>query len=137
MNEITHKRIVLFDGVCNLCNGAVRFIIRHDAKDQFRFASVQSDFAKQLLGKHHFPFFYKTDSIIFIEDGKVYLKSEAVLGIVRRLGGFWKLLVIFYVIPRFIRDGVYDFIARNRYKWFGKRNECMIPTEKLRRRFLA
>lgn len=136
MEEITHKRIVLFDGVCNLCNGAVRFIIRHDAKDQFRFASLQSDFAKQLLKKHHFPI-HKTGSIILIEGGKVYLRSGAVLGIIRRLGGFWKLLVVFYIIPRFIRDGMYDFIARNRYKWFGKRNECMIPTKELRQRFLA
>ncbi|MCO5237273.1 MAG: thiol-disulfide oxidoreductase DCC family protein [Chitinophagaceae bacterium] len=136
MDELTDKLIVLFDGVCNLCNDAVRFIIRHDAKDRFRFASLQSDTARQLLENHPSPV-QKTDSIVLIENGKVYIKSGAVLRISRRLNGLWKLLVIGYIIPRFIRNAMYDLIARSRYKWFEKREECMMPGAELRHKFLA
>lgn len=136
MDELTDKLIVLFDGVCNLCNDAVRFIIRHDAKDRFRFASLQSDTARQLL-ENHPPPVQKTGSIVLIENGKVYIKSGAVLRISRRLNGLGKLLVIGYIIPRFIRNVMYDLIARSRYKWFGKREECMMPGAELRHKFLA
>ncbi len=136
MDNLTDKLIVLFDGVCNLCNGAVRFIIRHDAEDRFRFAPLQSDIARQLLKKHPVPD-QKTNSIVLIENEKVYTKSGAALRISRRLNGLWKLWAIGYIIPGFIRDECYDFIARHRYHWFGRSEECIIPDEELRHKFLT
>jgi len=126
--------IILFDGVCNLCNGAVQFIIRRDSKAVFRFASLQSDFAKgelERLGKSS----TELDSIVFL-DGPIYQKSTAVLKIVRRLPGLWPVLLVFKIIPRFLRDWMYDRIAKNRYTIFGKSETCMIPSEELRSRFI-
>lgn len=128
--------IILFDGVCNLCNGAVQFVIRHDPKARFHFAPLQSEFAQQLLAtlQHNIPTY---SSIVFVADEKIYIKSTAVLKICGQLSGGWKMARILLIIPRFIRDGVYNFIARNRYRWFGKKAECMIPTPELRQCFLA
>lgn len=126
--------IILFDGVCNLCNGAVQFVITHDPKEIFRFASLQSEFASDLLKSLNLtpP---PTESVLLIENGKIYSQSDAVLRVVARLHGPSKNLRILSFLPKWIRDGLYRFIARNRYRLFGKRNSCMIPTPELGSRF--
>lgn len=131
----TSKNILLFDGVCNLCNGLVLFIIKRDPAGKFKFASLQSETGQQWLTriglvKNEF------ESFIFIQDDKYYLKSTAALKMLRQLGGVWKLLYVFILVPRPIRDFFYDLIARSRYRIFGKRDVCMIPTPELRERFL-
>jgi len=127
--------LVLFDGVCNLCNSGVQFIIKHDRKKQFRFASLQSEMGKRILAQNQLPS-DKLDTFIFVDNNKIYTRSTAALRIARKLGGFWKLAYANIIIPRFIRDGIYNFISRNRYKWFGKQEECMVPTPDLRERFV-
>lgn len=127
--------IILFDGVCNLCNSSVQFIIRRDRKKQFRFASLQGRTAQQLLAMSGLDA-EGQDTIVLVEDGKIYTRSTAVLRILRRLGGFWRLAYAYIIVPRFIRDGIYKFIARNRYRWFGRREECMVPEPGVRERFL-
>ena len=135
VNDDDHP-VVLFDGVCNLCNGSVQFIIAHDPHAQFRFAPLQSESARRLLGESEargpFP-----DSVILIERGYVSTRSAAALRIARRLKFPWPLLYALVVVPSPLRDMGYDFIARNRYKWFGKREACMLPTPELRARFLG
>ena len=136
MINLENKLIILFDGVCNLCNNSIQFIIKRDKKQHFLFASLQSDAAQDIL----LQFQLKNsdfDSIIFIENGKIYQKSTAILKISTYLGGLWKLNYGFIIIPKFIRDTIYSFIAKNRYKWFGKKNVCMIPTKELKIRFLS
>jgi len=128
--------IVFFDGVCNLCNGAVRFIIRRDKHHYFQFSSLQSDFAKGYLSEKGFQI-NKMESILLAEGDKIYNKSTAVLRISRHLSGAWKICASFLIIPRFIRNGLYDYIAKHRYAWFGRREECMIPDESVRDRFLS
>lgn len=128
-------KIILFDGVCNLCNGAVTFIIKRDKNNLFKFATLQSEIAEELLiaklsDKE------LLDSIVLIENGKQYTKSSAALRIAKNLSGAYPLLYIFMVIPKFLRDWVYSIIAKNRYKWFGKRDACMIPTPELKKKFL-
>ena len=127
--------IVLFDGVCNLCNGAVAFIIARDRRAQFGFASLQSDAGRRLLrelsGDDALP-----DTFVLVEDGRMFTQSTAALRIARRLGFPWSLAALLTVLPRAIRDGAYRLVARNRYRWFGKRETCMMPTADLRRRFL-
>ncbi len=130
----THQ-IILFDGVCNLCNGAVQFIIKRDKKDIFRFASLQSETGQRLLKQHNINA-ASIYTIVLISDEKAYIKSSAALRIARHLSGIWKLAYYYKVIPEFIRDAVYDFIARNRYNWFGKKDQCMIPTAELKKKFL-
>ncbi|HWO98905.1 MAG TPA: thiol-disulfide oxidoreductase DCC family protein [Bacillus sp. (in: firmicutes)] len=130
------KRIVLFDGVCNFCDGAVQFIIKRDPKSLFLFASLQSKSGQELLTKWNFP----TDtfnSMVYIKGNRVYTKSTAALNIARELKGGWPLLYILILIPKPIRDMAYDLIAKNRYKWFGQKNECMIPSSDIRKRFLS
>jgi predicted DCC family thiol-disulfide oxidoreductase YuxK len=129
------KDIVLFDGVCNLCNSSVQLIIKHDKKRKFQFASIQSEFGKLQISKYQIDT-RKTDSVIYIKNNNVYSRSAAALRIVKQLDGLWPLLFIFIVIPPFIRNLIYDFIARNRYKWFGKKESCMIPSHDLKSRFL-
>jgi predicted DCC family thiol-disulfide oxidoreductase YuxK len=132
--SLTHN-LILFDGVCNLCNGAVQFIIKRDAKRKFRFASLQSATAQQLIkglalsGPHLY-------SIILIRDGKVYDRSSAILEIAKQLPGLWSALYLFKIIPRFLRDAMYVWISKNRYRFFGKKDECMIPTADLKSRFI-
>jgi len=126
---------VLFDGVCNLCNGAVRFIIARDAAARFQFAALTSDAARRLLGEagvSSVPF----DSIVLIEQGQVYTKSTAALRIARRLRFPWNWSYALIVLPAALRDWAYDLIARNRYRWFGKQDTCMVPTPELSGRFL-
>ena len=130
------KKIILFDGVCNLCNGAVQFIIKRDKRSVFKFASLQSEIGKQ-LSKERGIDTELLDSIILIEPGIAYYsKSTAALEIMKSFGGIWNLTRLFTVLPKGFRDIVYDFIAKNRYKWFGKKDACMIPTPELQSRFL-
>ncbi|THV58330.1 thiol-disulfide oxidoreductase DCC family protein [Flagellimonas alvinocaridis] len=132
-----NKKIILFDGVCNLCNGAVQFVIKRDKKDAFRYAALQSEIGEKLLKERSIDT-KVVDSIILIEPGKAYYtKSDAALEIGRSFGGGYALLAIFTWIPKSIRDAIYDFVARNRYKWFGKEESCMIPTPELKAKFLG
>jgi predicted DCC family thiol-disulfide oxidoreductase YuxK len=128
--------VILFDGACNLCNRSVQFIIEHDKKNIFKFASLQSDFGKDLLNRFNeedsIP-----DSVILYKDEKLFTESTAALMILKELGGGWQFLYLFILVPKFIRDAVYRFIANNRYKWFGKRESCMVPTEELRNKFIT
>jgi predicted DCC family thiol-disulfide oxidoreductase YuxK len=135
-NLPTNKKIILFDGVCNLCNSAVQFIIKHDRKDVFRFVALQSDLGKEIL-------VYiginpgNIDSIVLYEPGVAYYyKSDTALEIAKSLDGFFSLGIIFKIIPRGIRNHLYDYIAQNRYKWYGKKESCMIPTPELKAKFL-
>ncbi len=128
--------VILIDGVCNLCNGSVLFIIGRDSASKFRFASLQSDYGKSQLQKFGLST-SELNSVMLIDDGVLYQKSTAVLKIARHLDGLWPMLYIFKVVPAFFRDGVYTWIARNRYRWFGKKDACIIPTPELKSRFLA
>ncbi len=127
--------IILFDGVCNLCNGFVKFIIHQDKSSRFKLASLQSAVAIELLEKGGFSNF-PNNSIVYISAEKVYFKSTAVLCILKQMGYPWKVLYAFIILPQFIRDGLYNIIARNRYRIFGKRNQCMIPSDNIKKRFL-
>jgi len=127
--------VVIFDGVCNLCNGAVNFIINRDPSARFQFASIQSSTAKKLLTTLELSS-DNLDSIILIENNKPYIKSTAALRICKKLGALWPLLYIFILVPRPIRDYFYDIVAKNRYGWFGKREKCMVPNTKIESRFL-
>jgi predicted DCC family thiol-disulfide oxidoreductase YuxK len=128
------KSIVLFDGVCNLCNSAVQFIIRRDHGSRFRFASLQSDKGRSLLADR--PDLHGLDSIILIENGQYFTQSSAALRIARRLDGPWRASGILLIVPRWLRDPLYRWIARNRYRWFGKQQSCMLPTAEMKGRFL-
>ena len=128
--------IILFDGVCNLCESTVHFVVRRDKKRQFRFASLQSAAAQEILAAHHYVF-DDLSSVLLIIDDTLYRKSRAALQIVRRLDGAWPLLYyLFFWVPTFIADLVYDFIGNRRYKWFGQKAECWIPDDELRQRFI-
>lgn len=127
--------IVLFDGDCNFCDASVQFIIQRDSKGYFNYASLQSDAGQQLLKKHNVP--TDLDSFVMIDNEKVYVKSTGALHVAKHLDGAWKLLYAFIVVPAPIRNAVYDYIAANRYKWFGKKaDHCMLPSPEVRRRFL-
>ncbi len=127
--------IVLFDGVCNLCNGAVQFLLKYDKRERLRFASLQSEIGQQSLKQYQLPV-EDFDSIIVIANNQAFRKSTAALVICKELGGWFTLLLIFRVVPRPVRDYLYSLVANNRYKWFGKRDQCMVPTPELRKRFL-
>jgi predicted DCC family thiol-disulfide oxidoreductase YuxK len=127
--------ILLFDGVCNLCNGTVQFVIERDPKATVKFASLQSAFAAQQFQSLGIANDY-LDSIVLLEEGKVFVKSTAAIRLSRHLSGLWPVLRLLLIIPRPIRDLVYDWVARNRYRWFGKQETCWIPTPELRARFV-
>lgn len=130
------KSIILFDGVCNLCNTSVNFVIDRDSRDRFLFAALQSDFAKnrlQELGYYDFTL----SSVLLVEGERVYKESTAALRIAKGLGGLWPLLYIMIIIPSSLRDVVYKNIARNRYKWFGKRESCRVPEPAVLRKFVG
>jgi predicted DCC family thiol-disulfide oxidoreductase YuxK len=130
------KKIILFDGVCNLCNAAIQIIIKQDRKDIFRFVALQSDLGKKIVA-HIGIDPKKMDSIILYEPRiAYYYKSEAALKVASQLGSFFSLLVVFKILPTAFSDTIYDWIARNRYKWFGKKEHCMIPTPELKSKFL-
>ena len=128
-------KIILFDGVCNLCNSSVNFIIENDSKNVFKFTSLQSEKGEQLLKKYDL-FNKDIDSVILIENEKAFVKSDAALKIARTLGGKYKMIYGLIILPAFIRNFFYDIIAKNRYKWFGKKDSCRIPTPELQSKFL-
>ena len=127
--------LVLFDGVCNLCNGFVQFAVARDPEARFRFGALQSDAARRLVEGLRFPG-PLPDSIVLVEDGHAYVKSTAALRIARRLRAPWPLAYGLIVVPRAWRDRLYDLVARRRYRWFGRRDTCMVPTPELRSRFI-
>ena len=134
-NSEVNKAVILFDGVCNLCNSSVDFVMNRDVNDKFLFASLQSSFAEnQPLLRKHQP--KDLDSIILLKGQNVFDKSSAVLRIAKELKGGWPILYIFIVIPKAIRDGIYDWVASNRYKWFGKSDTCRVPTKKEQAKFI-
>ncbi|MDO1447756.1 DCC1-like thiol-disulfide oxidoreductase family protein [Rhodocytophaga aerolata] len=128
--------IILFDGVCNFCNASINFIIDRDSRNQFSFASLQSEIGRKLLQQYQVPDTNSLDSVVLIKNGKVYKKSAAALEIVKDLNGLWPVLSIFNLLPSFILDTFYDLLAKNRYKLFGKSETCRIPTPQLRQKFL-
>jgi len=127
-------RIVLFDGECNFCDHSVQFIIKRDPKGHFMFASIQSDIGKKLLNQFNVP--EDINSFILIDKNKCYFKSTAALHMCKNLKGLWKIPYILLIVPRPIRDFFYGIIANNRYKWFGKRDSCILPSPEIRKRFL-
>ena len=131
---IQNQPVILFDGVCNLCSGSVQFILKRDKEKKFLFASLQSVYGQNLLEQFNLP----TDtfnSFVLFQDGKIFTRSTAALKMFQQLKG-WRWVKIFLAVPKFIRDGVYNLIAKNRYKWFGKKEECWVPTPELKARFL-
>jgi predicted DCC family thiol-disulfide oxidoreductase YuxK len=135
--KASNNPVIFFDGICNLCNASVIFIIRHDKRGRFKFASLQSEFAKDFLKKHALLADARSlpDSLILVQENKIYFKSEAAVEIAKQLSGIWKFFVVFGIIPRPLRDRLYDVVARNRYKWFGKRQSCMVPASEISERF--
>jgi predicted DCC family thiol-disulfide oxidoreductase YuxK len=129
------KPIILFDGVCNLCTGSVLFTIKRDRSSKFLFASLQSSFGQSQMVKYGLPI-REFNTFFLLKGEKVYRKSDAALEVVRELSGLWPVLYVFKVVPTFIRNAVYDFVSKNRYKWFGKKDSCMIPTPALQARFI-
>ncbi|AOW19466.1 thiol-disulfide oxidoreductase DCC family protein [Urechidicola croceus] len=136
MKNIPQQPLLFFDGVCNLCNSSVQYIIKHDKNNQFTFASLQSDAVKNILLQFE-ETNSKLDSILLIHNDKIYSKSSAILRVAKILGGFHKMAYFFIVIPKPLRNWMYDFIAKNRYKWFGQRESCMVPSSQLKNRFLS
>ena len=131
----TQPGTILFDGVCNMCNGLVQFIIKRDPQARFSFAALQSDAGRALLTQYGIPV-TQTDTFVYICEKKCYIKSTAALKVLKDLGGAWKIIYILIIIPKPIRDFVYNLFAKSRYKLFGKRDSCMMPTANIRRRFL-
>lgn len=132
---MTQQPIILFDGICNFCNSAVNFTIKRNKKANIRFAAMQSEAGQRILKQYSLPL-NEMQSFIFIDQGNVYFQSTAAIRVCRYLRGLWPLCYGFIIVPKFIRDGIYSWIARNRYKWFGVRQECMIPTADVKARFL-
>ncbi|MGN6401755.1 MAG: thiol-disulfide oxidoreductase DCC family protein [Flavisolibacter sp.] len=127
--------IILFDGVCNFCNGVVNFLIKQDKEKKLRFAALQSEAGKKILVQYGFPADYR-QSFIFINKSKASRKSTAALKLSNQLPWYWKWMQIFWIVPKFLRDAVYEFVSKHRYEWFGKKNQCMVPTADTKSRFL-
>jgi predicted DCC family thiol-disulfide oxidoreductase YuxK len=133
MNNLSHP-VILFDGICNLCNASVQYVIKHDKKRLFRFASLQSSFGEKVLKENNLP--HNTfNSFILLDKNKIYSRSTAALLVAKKLSGIVKLLYAFIIVPKFIRDFIYNVIAKNRYKWFGKQETCWFPTPELKSLF--
>jgi len=132
--ETISDPVIYFDGICNLCNGFVQFIIRHDKKELFRFASLQSSAGQEILRSLPHPQY--SDTIILRLNGKLYTRSSAALEIIKRLHGATKLLYGFIIVPVFIRDWIYKQVAKHRYQWFGKKDQCMLPDPRFKNRFI-
>ncbi len=130
------KKIILFDGLCNLCDSSVQFVIKHDTNDQFRFVALQSDLGQKIIS--HIGINEKNiDSVVLYEPGiAYYYKSNAALQVAKNLGGLFHLGTVFRIIPTTLRNALYDYIAKNRYSWYGKKQHCMIPTPELKAKFL-
>jgi predicted DCC family thiol-disulfide oxidoreductase YuxK len=124
------KKIIYFDGICLLCNGLINFLLKHDKKAEFFFSSLQSDYAKKNIPA------LNLDTIYFQEDKVFYQKSDAILKIICNLGGAWRVFNLFWALPKFLRDGVYNLVAYSRYKIWGKQQECRLPSESERARFI-
>ncbi len=135
MHSTSNKKVVLFDGVCNLCSSSVQFIIKHDKKNQFLFGSLQGDAGQHYLKKFKLPATV-FNSFMMVEDETLYTRSTAALRMLKHLGGTWSFLYGFIIVPPFIRDGIYNLVAKNRYKWFGKEDACWVPTPALKVKFL-
>lgn len=127
--------VLLFDGVCNLCNGAVQWVLLRDRRGLFRFAALQSDTGQAMLRQFGFAA-EDFDTVVLIDGDRVFTRSDAALEVVRRIGGFWPVLYAFKIIPRPIRDAVYNWVARNRYRWFGRQEQCMLPRKEWMSRFV-
>ena len=136
LQQLKGKSLVLFDGVCNLCNGAVDFIVRHDTQGNFMFASLQSELGQQLLDHYNLPK-DEYESMVLLKQGKVYQKSNAALEIAAGLPGAWSLMRVFKLVPTPLLNALYSFIAINRYRFFGKKETCRLPTPEERSRFLG
>jgi predicted DCC family thiol-disulfide oxidoreductase YuxK len=129
------QAIILFDGICNLCNGTVQFILPRDKAERFGFASLQSPKGQEILNTHHL-LDTNLDSIVLVENGKIYTHSSAALRIFTQLGWAWKWAYLGYLCPRFLRDAIYRWVAKNRYRWFGKSESCWLPRPEWKGRFL-
>jgi predicted DCC family thiol-disulfide oxidoreductase YuxK len=127
--------VILFDGVCNFCNGTINFIIKKDTKRIFRYAPLQSEIGQQLLKKYDLSS-TELDSFILIQNGQAYKKTTAALHLYPQLGSAWKLIKVLWILPAFVRDLGYNIIAKNRYRWWGKKDSCMIPSAEVRSLFL-
>jgi predicted DCC family thiol-disulfide oxidoreductase YuxK len=128
--------LILFDGVCNLCSALVQFVIRHDPAAKFRFAAIQSEIGGEIFQSHGLdPADLQT--FVFVSNGQVFLRSDAAIEVVSRFGGAWRIFRIFRFVPKVLRDAIYSFIARNRYRWFGRKEVCMVPTPEISERFLG
>jgi len=128
-------RLIVFDGVCNLCNGLVQFIIKRDKKKQFKFTQLQSAFAQEIVSGLGLSG-TELSTVVYVNNGRYYWKSTAVLNILNDLGGCWSLWYGLMIIPSVIRDGIYDLVAKRRYRWFGRQESCMVPTPEIMDRFL-
>lgn len=135
-HKITKRNIIFFDGICNLCNGAINFVIDHDRKKVYSFSSLQSDFSKATLADREVDPSALNTIILLDENDKIYTKSDAVFEVISNLDGGWKYFRVFRLVPRIIRDFVYDLVSRGRYSLFGRKDACRIPTPELRKRFL-
>jgi predicted DCC family thiol-disulfide oxidoreductase YuxK len=131
----TLNKVLYFDGVCNLCNGAIQFTLKRNKKQDIYFASLQSEIGQVMMKKYGIDN-NNLSSLIFVENGIPYTESTGALKVTKYLNGLWPLMVAFLIVPKFIRDSVYKFIAKNRYKWFGKQEVCWLPTPELKNRFL-
>lgn len=129
------ESIILFDGLCNLCDGAVNFVIKHDVEKKYLFTSLQSNAGQKLLKQYNLPL-KNFNSFTLIQDSKVFIQSTAALKVAKDLKGVIKFIYIFIIVPPFIRNAIYNWIAKNRYKWFGKKEVCLVPTPELKTRFL-
>jgi predicted DCC family thiol-disulfide oxidoreductase YuxK len=132
---MNNQPTILFDGVCNFCNSAVNFVIKRDKKGVIKFAPLQSNAGQQLLQQYNLPT-NDMKSFVFIDEGFAYTQSTAAIKVCKYLSGAWSLCKIFIIVPKFIRDGLYNWVAKNRYKWFGQKETCMIPTPEVKARFL-
>lgn len=128
--------VVLFDGVCNLCNSSVNWIIDHDKEGKFQFASLQSVYGQNVVKQFNLTGEYM-DTVLLLDGDKLYKRSEAVLRIAKHIGGIYSLAYVFIIVPAFIRNFFYNFVARNRYRWFGKQDACRIPSPELKAKFLG
>ncbi|MFK5878541.1 MAG: DCC1-like thiol-disulfide oxidoreductase family protein [Flavobacteriaceae bacterium] len=135
MKNIPYQPLLFFDGVCNLCNSSVKTIVKKDHHQKFKYASIQSDAAKEILLQFD-DYNSEIDSIILLNQNQLFYKSSAILRVCKILGSWYNFLLIFWIIPKPIRNWMYDFVAKNRYRWFGKRESCMLPSEELKERFL-
>ncbi|RAI91981.1 thiol-disulfide oxidoreductase DCC family protein [Algoriphagus yeomjeoni] len=133
---MSDKSIIFFDGVCNLCNTSIDFVIQRDKKDHFLVGALQEDFSRQILSKFEVREDY-LDSIVLVEKGEIYYKSTAALKIARNLSGLWPALYTFILLPKFVRDPIYDWIGANRYRWFGKKNTCRLASPEEKAKFLS